>query len=190
MATIGSIPAPIVAYVGGLGALTTILLCYVLAVSFKHVPAWLPMISDCAVYAPEKYPFRAGIVITAAAFAVQTVVVYNAERSFSKSKVALALGLLSAICLTVIGVVNEDEWNTVHNGLREFKDSHYCVLILWFSSAVTAAVFFALFELYMILITWFSCHDKRLSFGSNIVKLLCTVYGAIALAVVAILSGK
>ena len=74
------------------------------------------MISDCAVKAPEKYPFRAGIVLAAAAFAVLVMLVYRAERAFTRSKVAVVFGLLGAISLTVIGVVNVEEWPPVHNG--------------------------------------------------------------------------
>ena len=74
------------------------------------------MISDCAVKAPEKYPFRAGIVLAAAALAVLVVLVYRAERTFTRSKVAVVFGLLGAISLTVIGVVNVEEWPPVHNG--------------------------------------------------------------------------
>jgi hypothetical protein len=36
-------------------AVTTILTCYGIAVALGHVPAWLPMISDCAVQAPGFY---------------------------------------------------------------------------------------------------------------------------------------
>ena len=94
----------------------TILLCYLLAVSLGHVPEWLPMISDCAVYAPEKYPFRWGIVIGAVLMALQTSLIYAADKPYSGSKTALGLGLFAASCLSVVGVVNEVEDGHVHDG--------------------------------------------------------------------------
>ena len=41
---------------------STIIVCYIIAVSLGHVPAFLPMISDCAVAAPERYIFRLGFI--------------------------------------------------------------------------------------------------------------------------------
>jgi len=46
-------------------SLATIFGCYLIAVGQGHVPAWLPMISDCAVYPPESYFFRIGIILGA-----------------------------------------------------------------------------------------------------------------------------
>ena len=37
---------------------STIIVCYIIAVSLGHVPAFLPMISDCAVAAPESGALR------------------------------------------------------------------------------------------------------------------------------------
>ena len=93
----------------------TILLCYGLAVCLGHVEPWLPMISDCAVEAPEKYPFRMGIVIGAFLLGFEVVAVYNGNRAFSRSRVCLFLGCLASCGLGIVGVVNEKEDNPVHS---------------------------------------------------------------------------
>ena len=92
----------------------TILLCYGLAVGLGHVPAWLPFISDCAVEAPEKYPFRMGIVVGAFLLGFEVVAVYNSDRKFSKDKTCLYLGCIASFGLAVVGVVNEKEDNFIH----------------------------------------------------------------------------
>ena len=38
----------------GVFGISTIAICYTLFVVLGHGPAWLPMISDCAVTPPEK----------------------------------------------------------------------------------------------------------------------------------------
>ena len=115
MAVLEKLPVNAVFHVGVVLPLGTILLCYTVATLLGHVPVWLPMISDCAVYPPEKYPFRWGIVLSAALFALQSVLLYGADRPYSRSKVALFFGLLTAFCLSVVGVVNEVENNTIHS---------------------------------------------------------------------------
>lgn len=135
MATVlGKIPVNVFIHTGVLLPLTTIIVCYTIAVSLGHVPVWLPMISDCAVEAPEKYPFRWGIVLSGAFFAAQSVLVYGADRPYSRSKLALFLGLLTSFALSVVGVVNEVEDNTVHSA--------------------AAVVFFIGYEINMIVLTW------------------------------------
>ena len=98
----------------------TILLCYALAVGLGHVPAWLPMISDCAVEAPESYPFRMGMVLGAFLTGLEVVAVYNSDRVFSKSKLCLYLGCLASVGLGIVGVVNEKEDFTVHISEHQF----------------------------------------------------------------------
>jgi hypothetical membrane protein len=42
----------------------TILVCYTIAVLTGHVPSWwLPMVSDCGVYFPEKWIFHIGLIV-------------------------------------------------------------------------------------------------------------------------------
>lgn len=95
--------------------LATILLCYGTAVYLGHVPAWLPMISDCAVLPPEKYFFRLGIVTGAMFIAIASKLIYHAEKAFTYSKLGLSLGTIGAIGLAIVGVVNEKENNAIHS---------------------------------------------------------------------------
>ena len=116
MTVISSIPMVAVVHCGALVTMGTILLCYTLAVSLGHVPAWLPTISDCAVESPEKYFFRLGLVFGAVVLALSTVVVYQADRSFSHSRLCMVLGVVASGGLSVVAVVNEKENNDVHTG--------------------------------------------------------------------------
>ena len=116
MAILSSIPMVVITHFGALVTMGTILLCYTIAVLHGHVPAWLPMISDCAVGSPEKYPFRIGILVGAMALAFNTVVFYKADRAFSNSKLCLLLGLVGAAGLGIVAVVGEKENKAVHSG--------------------------------------------------------------------------
>ena len=123
MAIISKVPLSTFIHVAALVMVTTILLCYTLAVSLGHAPAWLPMISDCALEAPEKYLFRWGFVVGAALLAVQCAMVYAADKPYSKSKLSLILGTVASLSLSVIGVVNEKEDLLVHDS--ECYIGHY-----------------------------------------------------------------
>ena len=101
---------------GVLEVLGTAFLCYGLAVANGHVPAWLPMISDCAVLAPEKYPFRLGMVTGALMIALLSVTVYYKDENTRYNKLSAIFGLIAAAGLGVVGVVNEKEDPPVHDG--------------------------------------------------------------------------
>jgi len=140
------IPAGTVAKASCLVGVFTIGLCYGLALYFHHVPAWLPMISDCAVYAPEKYPFRIGMIVSACLIFVNAslLVFYISNRSAKNvmgslaarsttstaDKVGLVLAGLSSTGLAIVGAVNEREDMAVHG--------------------TAAVVFFFAFEAFMI----------------------------------------
>ena len=117
MAVYGSIPVKLVTYTTVGITTTTIFLCYALAVGLGHVPAWLPMISDCAVESPEKYPFRLGIISGATALIANVLLVYSAFPSFSLRKTSAAFGVVASVGLAIVGAVNEEEDNTVHSGM-------------------------------------------------------------------------
>lgn len=95
--------------------LTTIFVCYGIAVLLGHVPVWLPMISDCAVLPPEKYIFRLGIVTGAIFLGIGSKLIYHADKSYSYSTLELSLSTISAIGLGIVGVVNEEENNGIHS---------------------------------------------------------------------------
>lgn len=101
---------------GGTIVLTTIFTCYGIAASLGHVPVWLPMISDCAVYAPEKYLFRLGLVTGSIFLHFESILLYNADKAFSNSRLCMVFSLLSSMGMGVVAVVNEDENNDIHTG--------------------------------------------------------------------------
>ena len=96
--------------------LATIFTCYGIAVSLGHVPVWLPMISDCGVYAPEKYLFSFGLPVAGSVFVfAESILLYHAEgKMFSNSRISLILSLVASVGMGVVGVVNEVENNKVH----------------------------------------------------------------------------
>lgn len=108
-------PSSLLVHGGVLEMLFTILLCYTLAVVNGHVPAWLPMISDCAVYAPEKYPFRLGVVVGASLLAVQAVTTYIANKSSALAKPMAVIAVVASAGLATVGVVNEKENDNIHD---------------------------------------------------------------------------
>ena len=101
--------------------LLTIMTCYTIAVALGHVPAWLPMISDCAVKPPEMYLFRLGVVFGASLIALQAVTVYYANKDRPLSSLNAVLALVASISIGIVGVVNEDEDDSVHS----------CMLMEW-----------------------------------------------------------
>ena len=116
MPVLAKIPLPAIFHFAAVETAGTILLCYGIAVAYKHVPAWLPMISDCAVEAPESYPFRLGMVVAAVLIALQVLLVYKAGRYFSGRVSSLLLGVAASCCLGVVAVVNEVENGSLHSG--------------------------------------------------------------------------
>ena len=92
----------------------TIMACYIIAVALGHVPAWLPMISDCAVKPPEMYLFRIGIMLGASLITLQSLLVYYANRERPLSCFNAVLAIVSSISLGIVGAVNENEDYSVH----------------------------------------------------------------------------
>lgn len=115
MDIVDKISVPVVIHIAVLELLGTIFLCYGIAVWLGHVPVWLPMISDCAVDSPEKYPFRLGMIMGACLLQVEVLLAYHSNKGYSRSKFCLVTGSLASIGLGVVGAVNEEENNTVHS---------------------------------------------------------------------------
>ena len=115
MDVLAKVTARQVVHFGVLEVLTTIMTCYVTAVALGHVPAWLPMISDCAVKPPEMYLFRIGIVFGASLITLQSFVVYYANRERPLSGFNGVLAFIGSISLGIVGVVNENEDDSVHS---------------------------------------------------------------------------
>ena len=104
--------------------LATIFSCYGIAVSLGHVPVWLPMISDCGVYPPEKYLFCGGLITGAVFVFAESILLYHAEgKVFSNSRLSLIFSLVASVGMGVVGAVNEKENLSVHLGTL-FIHSH------------------------------------------------------------------
>ena len=96
--------------------LATILSCYVIAVSLGHVPVWLPMISDCGVYAPEKYLFCCGLITGSVFVFGEAILLYHAEgKAFSNSRLSLILSSVASVGMGIVGAVNEKEDPVLHS---------------------------------------------------------------------------
>ena len=67
-------------------------------------------------YSFQDYVFRYGFVVGACLLALEAVMVYGADKSFSRSKITLLLSVVAAFSLGVIGVVSVKEWLLVHDG--------------------------------------------------------------------------
>ena len=168
--------------------LVTLFSCYGIAASLGHVPVWLPMISDCGVYAPEKYLFRLGFVTGSIFIHAESFLLYNADKAFSNSRLSMILSLLSSMGLAVVGVVNEKENQIVHTGTH--IASIKCIVVCSLYSTAGAVVMFVSYYLYMILMTYYSSREPTIGATSLAIKKLCTILGAsvmIALVVLCIL---
>ena len=113
MNVLGTIRLSAIFHFAAVETVAAILLCYGLAVAYGHVKPWLPMISDCAVYPPEKYPFRFGIALGSLLMGAQVVMLHLVK---NYSRISLGFGLLGAAALGVVAVVNEEENNSIHSG--------------------------------------------------------------------------
>lgn len=120
MAVLSQFPLRLLIHTTAIEMLLTILSCYAMAVHDGHVKPWLPTISECGVFPPEKYFFRYGFVIGACLMAAQGVATYNALKSWAKSRTYLFLIAVASFCLGLVGVVSMREDSSVHNGEFDF----------------------------------------------------------------------
>ncbi len=207
VSVLGSLRASILIHITALLGLGTMLLCYTLALSFKHVKLWpIPMISDCAVESPEKFPFRLGMVTFALLMALGNLVVYLA--AVPRSKLALVFGVTACMCLAVVGVVNEEEASKVHSSKYQsqprptFALLYYTYVIIQIFCkivSVSAVIFFMFYWFNMITLTVVSskvllpwCRPKTPLRACLVTKLVIrqalTVFCGLALIAAAIVS--
>eukprot|EP01119_Soliformovum_irregulare_P003870 TRINITY_DN14918_c0_g1_i1.p1 TRINITY_DN14918_c0_g1~~TRINITY_DN14918_c0_g1_i1.p1 ORF type:complete len:244 (-),score=61.94 TRINITY_DN14918_c0_g1_i1:56-787(-) len=145
----------------------TILTCYIIAVMKGHVPAWLPMISDCAVQSPESYIFRLGMISTAMLLECNSILMLaylntsglRGKRSWDlASFVIVSLGCLG---LAIVGAVNEKENGGIHGG--------------------AAVAFFVCYQVYMIIITRRLMANGTGTVSSTRIKAIIASYCGVAL---------
>ncbi|XP_065828884.1 DNA damage-regulated autophagy modulator protein 1-like [Oscarella lobularis] len=161
MLVYGSISVNTITYVTVAITTGTVLLCYALAVGLGHVPAWLPLISDCAVEAPEKYPFRIGVIFGAVALFANVVLVYWAFPSFSYRRTSTAFGLAASVAFAIVGAINEKENDVAHS--------------------TSAVCFFVFYDIYMTIIVLNSPRDQRITRASLINKRIFVLIGNVLL---------
>ncbi|XP_019859949.1 PREDICTED: DNA damage-regulated autophagy modulator protein 1-like [Amphimedon queenslandica] len=168
MDVLSKITARQIVHYGVSEMLLTILTCYTIAVALGHVPAWLPLISDCAVKPPEMYLFRLGFVFGASLIALSAFIVHYANKDRPLSGLNAALALVASISLGGLAVVNEVEDGSVH---------------LFFS-----VLFFVCYDLYMIISVLTTITRKpsnctgfglTITVSSFIIKTICAILGVI-----------
>jgi len=170
------VKAKYLAYVSSILALATIFVCYILAVSQGNVPVWLPMISDCAIFPPEEYIFRVGIILSAALLNLNSVLMlfyqHNAKIGGATcfDKVTLSLATLGCAGLMVVGAVNEKENNTIHS--------------------TGAIIFFVCYEIYILCITYGMWDYSGPKSTNLIMKLVLSIYGLVALLLFVFMSSN
>ncbi|XP_065198122.1 DNA damage-regulated autophagy modulator protein 1-like [Sycon ciliatum] len=166
-----SMSAKIITYFTVILTTTTILVSYVTAASLHHVPAFLPMISDCAVKAPEMYLFRYGLLVAASSLAVNVLVIHAATKStYSLPHATMVSGFLASFGLGLLTSVNEDESNPVHT--------------------TGAVMFFLCYEFVMLVISYNAQYDARVSRLSLNVKRTAAVISLISLLALVAMSSQ
>ncbi|XP_065198099.1 DNA damage-regulated autophagy modulator protein 1-like [Sycon ciliatum] len=167
----GSMSAKTITYFTVILTTTTILTSYVIAVSLHHEPAFLPMISDCAIKSPEMYLFRYGMLVSASLLACNVLVIHAATKStYSLAHASMTSGLLAAFGLGLLTAVNVHEFTPVHG-----------------AAAVT---FFVCYEVFMLIISYNAQADERVSRTSLNVKRAAAIVSLIALLCLAGMSPK
>jgi len=101
----------------------SLVLCYVITVSLGHMPVFLPMISDCFVYAPEKYVSRLAVVtFGGVGMGSSVVIIHIYLRNYSVQAegvlgavvsavnwFSFALGIIGSCGLAGVGAVPEND---------------------------------------------------------------------------------
>ena len=111
----GNVAVKTVIHFGAGMMMTTILLCYTLAVQEGHVNAWLPTISACGALPIEKYFFRYGLLSGAMLLVVLALYIYTADFPFSKDRLNVTLGVTAGLALGVVAICSYMEDHPVHN---------------------------------------------------------------------------
>ena len=114
MTVLGKLSGKTLVHTGAVVMLSSILLCYVIAVYEGHVKAWLPTISACGELPPEQYIFRYGILTGGLMLVVLALFVYTADFPFSRRPVNLDMGVVAGLSLGVVAVCSANEDNLVH----------------------------------------------------------------------------
>ena len=180
MKILGKFNFRIVLFTGIIEVLITVLLCYTLAVSLHHKPAWLPTVSECGEEAPEKYFFRWGIFVGGLLLMVEALVLHTAERS---SNAVYYLGLIAGACLTGVATVASNEDLPLHLGSSKLSiilQVPKLVNVIFPQSAVFALSFFGLEDVMVLL---FICENfHKMSLRSKVLRVSSALLACAATA--------
>ena len=117
---------------------STIIVCYLLAVLLGHVESWwLPMVSDCGVYFPEKWIFHIGLIVSSvlihsAAKVVRDFISSNNPEAISSKleNTAVALNFIACGGLAGCASVTVKEDNNIH-GISAIVFFVFYIIYMW-----------------------------------------------------------
>ena len=115
----------------------TIIVCYTVAVLTGHVEWWLPMVSDCGVYFPEKWIFHIGLIVSSvlihsASKTVRDFIVSNNPEPASSrwENTAVALNFIACAGLAGCASVTEKEDSNIH-GISAIVFFVFYIIYMW-----------------------------------------------------------
>ena len=114
MAMLGMVRINALIHFGMVMCLSTILLCYGMAVAQGHIKPWLPSISSSGYHPPEEYVFRYGLLSGALLMAAMALVIYKSDMPFSKDSFILFTGVVAPLCLGIVAVCAFVENKRIH----------------------------------------------------------------------------
>lgn len=174
---VGVFNSSMITYIAALLPFVVVFVCYLTAVYNGHVPGWLPMISDCGVYRPERFIFTIGLVISSCFLFLNAVLFYFFLNSYtlngrrSVDRLATLLVFISSLGLCVLATANDTEDPVVHD--------------------VSAFVFFGFYLVFMIITTLRLYIDsncrRHISSYSIFFKVVIIIFATIDICVCGIL---
>jgi hypothetical membrane protein len=117
---------------------STIIVCYLLAVLLGHVESWwLPMVSDCGVYFPEKWIFHIGLIVSSVLIHSASKVIRDFISSNNPVNVssklenaAVVLNFVACGGLAGCASVTEKEDNNIH-GISAIVFFVFYIIYMW-----------------------------------------------------------
>jgi hypothetical protein len=117
---VGRFNASFFTYISSLFSIGTILICYLISVYNGNVHIWLPMISSCGVYRPEKYIFTIGLILSGVALFINSVLFYFYLNTYTLGGrkgidiLALFFSFVSSLGLFFVATANAVDDPVVH----------------------------------------------------------------------------
>src|SRR6056297_1295696 len=118
---VGRVHAYVVTYIASGFAFGTSVICYLIALYNDHLDRWLPMISDCGVYRPERFIFTIGLNIAALFLFLNAYLFYRflgtcslGGRRFIDTAIIVS-AIFSSIGMMILATANDTEDPLVHD---------------------------------------------------------------------------